>query len=342
MTANIPSGVFLQIYRSELPGSNQKERIDSLAEYVGKYNNRQARGFGIVRGIVVHGFPRDLTRNWRSWSSRIADLGWIALASWGADGSLDEDETALTAEEKGECIGTVLAHEDCAAGLVDAEGKWDSDSGPGDDMDEQGALALMRKVRQIAPHKPLGDQPWFAIDSHGELRRKPMPIDKGGVFAGFPVDEFATGIDWGRFRQAYCNNFKREYGDLRYKKVFSWMNRDWAKIEPAMAAAGLSRPLRVTIQGYGWRLQDEVDCIVRETVTNSSEMVIWNEPLPDLTTRKALLIASRLVEEGHARPCVEPKDAIMAYQAAYNARSVKKMTLKVDGIAGEQTYSSML
>lgn len=337
----LPSGIYLQIYRDALPGRNQGERVKSLCEYMGDVNDASKRGLAAVNGVVLHGFPRELIRNWEAYSKPLRDAGWMTLASWGADGSQDNDGSRLTAQEKGDCIGEVLSRTSCSAGLVDAEGQWDSKKDAQDDMDESGALAMMKSIRRKAPTKFLGDQPWFAIDSHGELRRTPKPIESGGVFAGFPVDEFAVDINWRRFRQAYCNNFTRQFGNLRYSKVFSWMDRDWNRIAPAMAAAGLTRDLGVTIQGYGWRLFDEVDCMLREIVTKGNEIVVWCDPLPDLTTRKAMFIVSRLIEEGYACPGLDPRTIVLSYQREYNTRTGRKYNLSVDGLAGEMVYQSM-
>lgn len=343
-TARLPPGIYLQFYRDGLPGGSQSERIANLRRYIGHTKDASKAGLSAVQGVVVHGFPRELIRNWKPWVQGLRDDGWLTAASWGLDGSQDNDGSRLTPSEKGECIARVLNEPDCIGGLADAEGQWDSTKDAQDDMNERGALQMMNAVRRDAPNKILGDQPWFAIDSHGELRKTPKAISDGGVFAGFPVDEFATGINWRRFRQAYCNNFTREFGKLRYKKVFDWMNRDWDKIAPAMRAAGLERDLGVTIQGYGWgdRIFDLVDCLLREIVTKGIEIVIWCDGLPDLTTRKAMLVVSRLIEEGYAQPGLDPRTIVSAYQREYNTRTGRKYTLSVDGLAGEQTYLSML
>lgn len=340
--AKPPAGIYLQIYRDALPGRTQADRIKSLTDFMGHTKDSSRRGLGAVEGVVIHGFPREMIRNWSAWAKPLRDAGWLTAASWGLDGSQDNDGSRLTASEKGECMGEVLAREDCLAGLADAEGQWDSKRDAADDMDERGALSMVRALRKVVPTKLFGDQPWFAIDSHGELRRVAKSIEEGGVFAGFPVDEFATEINWRRFRQAYSNNFTREFGNLRYKKVFDWMNRDWAKITPALKAMGLERDLGVTIQGYGWRLIDEVDCILREIVTRGCEIIVWCDPLPDEVTRKAIFIVSRLIEEGYAQAGLEPRTIVSSYQREYNTRTGRKLNLTVDGLAGDQTYQSML
>jgi hypothetical protein len=339
MQTTVSSRVFLQIYRHALAGRTQADRIKTLTKFVGNAATRKDQALNVVGGIVLHGFPRELRRNWDTWSKELIDRGWPALASWGVDGQTDDDGTALTAVEKGECIGEILALSSCSAGLIDAEGQYDSDKGPEDETDESGALRMMSKIRSIAPTKPLGDQPWFAIDSHGELRKTPKPIEAGGVFAGFPVDEFAKDINWARFRQAYLNNFTRQLGDRRYKRIFDWMDRDWGRITPALRSAGLERTLALTIQGYGWRLHDLVHCILREIATRKNEIIIWCDALPDETTLQALRIVSALLKGGFVVEGASPEDIVRRFQEAYNASDVKKKTLVVDGLAGPEVYS---
>lgn len=265
----------------------------------------------------------------------------MVLASWGLDGSSDEDGSWLTAAEKGTLVGQVLADPYCRAGLLDAEGQWDSKTGPSDDMDENGALVLGAAIRKVAPNALVGDQPWFAIDSHGSVRSKPQPISSGSVFQGFPVDEFATSINWRRFRQAYCNNFTKRWGVDRYRKVFSWMEKDWSSVDRALSTQGLSRPLGVTIQGYGWVLHHLVDCILTEVFFKGQEVIIWCDPLPDTTTMNALFIVQKLIREGFAQNGVSAKTIVSSYQKHYNSSPSKRVTLDVDGWAGKNVLESM-
>jgi hypothetical protein len=338
---SLTPGVYLQIYRSALKGSNQAEKIGSLRSFLGSKSDASNRGLNSVCGVVLHGFPRELTKNFITWAKPIREAGWLTLASWGLDGATDDDGSRLTAAEKGSLVGQVLVDPYCRAGLLDAEGQWDSDTGADDDMDESGALALTAALRKVAPNALVGDQPWFAIDSHGSVRKKPQPIDKGSVFQGFPVDEFAACINWRRFRQAYCNNFTKQWGVNRYSKVFSWMEKDWKIVDDALRTQNLSRPLGVTIQGYGWVLHHLVDCILTEVVTKSQEVIVWCDALPDATTMNALFIVQRLDQEGFLQTGRPSKEIVSDYQRKYNQRSDKKTTLVVDGWAGTNTLSSM-
>lgn len=312
-----PPGIYLQLYRGAMHGGRPELTgyVDRIAE------------LGLP-GVIFHGFPRELLGQWPSLAKLAQDRGLLALAAWGLDGSKDNDGTRLTPAEKGDLVGRVLARPDCAGGLLDAEGQWDSDTGPADDMDEPGALELCRALRARAPSAWVGDQPWYAIDSHGSVRRTRKPIDQGGCFAGFPVDEFATAVTWGRFRQAYIY---RTTGGPGYAATFARMDREWATVSPALAAAGLERPLRVTLQAYRWLLHEQVHAILDRGVRVSAPVVLWCSPWPDAVALAAIRAVLWLQREGHASPGVDAREAVRRAQRALGGGLV------VDGWWREKT-----
>lgn len=323
-----PRGVYLQLYRGAIRGGTLAAKRAQLARYVDTVAT-MVHGGSVVAGVVMHGFCEDLASSW----PRLAALGTEreipVLASWGLD-SRD-----LTARRKGELVASVLREPSCAAGLLDAEGQWDSDLGAADDMDEAGALELSQAIIEGAPGACVGDQPWYAIESHGDVRRTMKPMCAGSVFQGFPVDEFATVCTWGRFRQAYIYN---KLGlSSGYAKTFARMDHDWQSIAPALASAGLSRPTRVTLQAYGWKLHELVDAILLRGVLAREPLVFWCDPWPDAVTLRALAFVDLLVREGFTAGQVAGRDAVRAFQLDYNARARSDHQLAVDGWAGDDT-----
>jgi hypothetical protein len=314
-----PRGIYLQLYRGAIRGPTREAKRAQLAEYCDRID---VMG---LPGVVFHGFCEDLAGAWDGLAKLAADRGLLALASWGLD-SRD-----LSAARKGELVGDVLARPTCAGGLLDAEGQWDSDLGAADDMDEAGALALAAAIQKRAPGAWVGDQPWFAIEAHGDLRKTANRPEAGGVFRGFPVDEFASVCTWGRYRQAYIY---RALGAL-YAPTFARMDREWSSITPALRAAGLERPLRVTLQAYGWLLHEQVDAIINRGVAANASVILWCDPWPDAVALRAIAAATWLEHEGYARPGVAARAAVRAAQAEFNRRGAR---LTVDGWWGEATH----
>lgn len=309
-----PPGLYIQIYRGKVPGSSQAARDQWLQSRL-SWASQHA-----LPGIVFHGFSRELIRNWPRLARIAHDNGLLALASWGLDSSQDDDGTRLTAAEKGQCIGEVLGQPTCAAGLGDAESQHDDTKDPTDDMNEHGALVLGQALRETVtkagfPAKLFGDQPWFAIDSHGELRKVPRPADQGGVFSGFPVDEFAVAaVNWIRFPQFYPNDFVRRFGDRRYFEVLAWMERDWARIEPALETAGLKRTRSITTQMYGWELHHFVHCLLTWIFTRQLPVIGWSEAWPDAVSIVGIEAVVFLARRGFAVPGADALEIVKEFQ----------------------------
>lgn len=321
-------GVYLQIYRGGIRGPTLQARRDRLARYCDAI--ARMRQGGLVQGVVFHGFCEDLADSWSRLARLAGERSIPALASWGLDAK------DLSAERKGDLVGQVLADPTCVAGFLDAEGQWDSDLGAADDMDEAGALALGRALRRRAPRAKVGDQPWYAIEAHGDLRRTVKPIELGGVFRGFPVDEFAVVCDLGRFRQGYIYNDR----GAGYRSTYERMDREWGNITPALRAAGLERPLRLTIQAYRWKLHEMVHVLLDRCVRPEEPLVEWCDAWPDSIAMAALEFVAMLVSEGFASVGCDPREAVRAYQRAFNRHAPEHLQLAVDGWAGLDTVSS--
>jgi len=327
----VAPGVYVQIYRDSVHGPTPQGRRDALARLVERLGQLS------LPGVVYHGFARELVRNWPGLVEIAVDNGLHPMASWGLDGTRDNDGTRLTAKEKGECIGEVLRDPMCVLGLADAEVAYDTDQGLDDDTDEAGALVMGEQVRKLAPSALFGDQPWFAMDSHGELRPKPRPIGRGGPFAGFPIDEFASVVN-GHFIQAYCNDFTRQFGEERYDRVFNWMERDWNKIDRAFEPVGLRRFRSITIQGYGWRLRDLARCLLEWWVRRQYPVIMWSEPFPSSDTIRVVQGVQRLVVEGFACPGIDPIEAVRSWQIDANEHGAN---LDTDGYLGNKGLTYM-
>ena len=312
-------GVYIQIYRGAVKAAHGGTKRDTLARYCDAI---KLMGYP---GVIFHGFPEELEAAWDGLAKLATERGIAAMASWGLDSK------GMSAKTKGEHIAAVLAKPSCQAGFLDAEGQWDSDLGPADDMDEAGALELSQAILKGAPGAWVGDQPWYAIQAHGSLRRTAKPIDKGGVFAGFPVDEFATCCNLGRFRQAYIYN-KLGQG---YQSTFARMDREWESIQPALCAAGLERPLRVTLQAYGWKLHEMVHVLLDRGVKPNVPVVLWSDPFPDAVCLQALHAVRWMQQEGFAAAGVEPENAVRRAQLQLNKSGAG---LAVDGTWGPMTH----
>lgn len=337
MNALAPEPI-LQLYRGGVPGPNATAKRDKLRAVV-------AQAAALKLGAVIfHGFPRELLGAWDSLAKMAGDEGVSALASWGLDGETDGGKP-FTGRAKGELMGALLAKPTCLGGLLDAEGRWDDgdDARAGDVTDRDDALAMGEALRTKAPSALLGDQPWFAIDSHGSVRTKPA-ADPRDVFKGYPVDEFARVVNWRRFRQAYCNqaDFKARWGTARYEKVFAWMERDWKLLEAPFARAGLPLERGVTIQGYGWddAVSDLVHVVLTTCVTKGQELIVWCDYAPSAVVVAGVRALAFLRARGFATPDATAEAIVRAYQLAFNATSPTK-PLDVDGACGLKTLETM-
>ncbi len=320
-----PAGIYVQVYRGAYHGTPQQKR-DALRRHCDELAAEH------LPGVVMHGFPQELHDAWDGLAQIAHDRGLLACASWGLD-SKD-----ITATRKGELVGDVLATDSCAAGLADAEGQHDTTVGPNDDMNEAGDLVFGRTLRAKAPTAWFGDQCWPMARSHSHVRPVALPIGQGGPLDGFPVDEFATFINWRRYRQFYCNDWKRQWGRERYPKVRAWMDRDWNAIAPALAAAGLTRDLGVTLQGYGW--DDIPSSLTHALLTESCggrPVIVWSEPFPDVLVMDAIRFVHWCEHEGFAAVGVDP---VVAGRLAQEALVRAGAVIDVDGACGAKTIAA--
>lgn len=330
--------VIFQLYRGGIPGPRQAARA-KLQQGVATLSQA---GSDLV---CFHGFPRELQAAWEGLAKLAKDEGVAAMASWGLDGEADNDRTVLTGAEKGACMGAVLAQGSCVAGLADAEGRYDDAEKrrPGDPTDEDDVLAMGEALRALAPDALVGDQCWFAIQSHGDLRGKASKIlaaDPRNVFAGFPVDEFARKVvNWRQFRQGYCNQagFVARWGRNRYEKIFEWMAKDWATLEAPFKQAGLHYAPGVTIQGYGWDdvPADLAHCMLDTVVTKQQPLIVWCHWMPSHLVLQMSRVVRFLVERGFALPGLPAAEIVKRFQIDYNLTA--RVKLKVDGQLGMNT-----
>ncbi len=284
----IPSKLYIQIYRDAVRGGESQ-----LRRYLSVLQN-------LSLGVVFHGFPRDLVRNHARLIRLANEYGLEPAFSWGLDSERDNDGSKLTAKEKGECMGTVLQAKEVLFGLEDAESAWDRDHGPEDETDERGALEMNEALFNKAPNAIVGDQPWFAMEVHGDERRLAKPIEHGGTFAGFPSDEFAKYLKF-RAPQFYWNDFKRTHGKTRYAYVRNRMNNDWAIHETSLARLNLVRPRTVTIQGYEhedmpWNL---CKCLIEH---EDKPVIMWSDPFPTDVTLRYIRAWLTLRSRGYTGP----------------------------------------
>ena len=319
---DVEPGAWLQLYRGAMRGGRAEllQHLDAAT---------RLRAEGAVAGVVLHGFPRELEKAAAGLAAECLSRGLPYGFSWGLDGSVDNDGTRLTAVEKGDCIGRVLgALPTCRMGGINNETKWDKDEGPLDDMDEQGALDMGVRIRTHAPNAVLFNQPWPAIEQHGDVRKTPKPIGQGGVFAGYPVDEMATYVQFFA-DQRYWENWTRAD---RYAYLNAWADREWAHINAALEKVGIRRPQTVTIQGYR---HDEKPWTVVDAVLSRRDrpVIVWSDPYPTTSTVQALRVGPALAKRGFLTPKGAHIEAIKAFQ-----RDAK---LAVDGLAGKATIKAL-
>ena len=320
-----PRGVYLQLYRDAIRSAVRTETLQRYCDALAEMRTR-----GLVQAPVFHGFPEELADAWEGLAAMANARGMLALAGWGLDSN------ALTGERKGALVGDVLARRDCAGGLLDAEAAWDKDDGRRDGTDEAGARDLCDALTARAPGAWVGDQPWYAILAHGDPRRPAKGPREGGVFRGFPVDEFAAVTTWGRFRQAYIYNRR----GITYAPTFARMDREWAALNTTLRDAGLERPLRITLQAYGWKCHELVHALLDRCVRPADPLILWCDPWPDRVTREALRFVEMLMRDGFAGPGIDARDAVRAWQTDYNRTAPERAKVRVDGIAGAGSFTA--
>lgn len=312
----VRDGVWLQVYLTSLP--QDKDKLPSLRS-IEKQLLPAARASGVA-GLLFHAGPRHLEKHVARYARFGEQSGLPFGFAFGVDGEKDTDGTRLTVEEKGDILGTIAAGGwGSVMTVANAEIAYDSDTGPEDDMDEAGVLRMGQRARARCGAALIVDQPWFAIDSHGEERRVAQVIGQGGTFAGFPSDEFASWVDW-RAPQVYFRNFGIS-DPMAYRRVVAWHERDWAKHETSLARLGLVRPRTYTLQMYGHhkRPQDFVHALL---LLRDRPIIGWwdheyyaKDRQWDVTVACMKAVAA-IVSGGHAPAGRSPSDAIRSWQTA--------------------------
>ena len=321
----------IQIYRDAIPGRGDAGREDTLKRFLDGMKKD-----GWCEAVCFHGFATELVTHWDSLATMALGRGLKPLASWGLD------TNKLGGKVKGELVGAVVSQPNCVAGLLDAEYEWDHAKSNGDLTTPEEALKLGDALRTVAPNALVGDQCWFALESHGDDRDTPGPLGLDDVFTGFPADEFAVkAVNWIRFRQAYFNNksTKDAWGKTRWDKGEAWMDRDWKQFHDNCIKKGrqnLVRPLGITIQGYGW---DDipwvlVNVLLKYLIQNNQPVVIWCDAFPTPVVVSALRFVAFLRANGFAINSTDPRSIVRKFQTSYNATH-PKTPLKVDGAGGE-------
>lgn len=331
----IPPGLYFQVYIDALRKSDKRSALQAFAA-------SPLMKRGICAGVIGHDFARN--RAIGGFSSKFdaraeeivstirnaAGPRVIAGLAYGLDGSGDHDGTRLTAKEKGERMGLAVVRSKASVLLPNAETAWDSDEGPEDDMDEAGALEMGKALRAQTNVCTI-DQPWPMPEQHGDNRRVIKPIDQGGSFAGFPIDEFGSWVD-ARAPQFYWANWYRFHQGAAYSKIAAWMEHEWKSVEDGMRKLNpsLVKPRTTTVQGYAhdaypWTLANH---LIRNVTTKP--VIVWNDPVPTPGTVEIISVVDRVVSDAAAAG-VHPVEYVGQLQ--------QRNGLTVDKIVGPKTWS---
>jgi hypothetical protein len=289
----LKAGVHVQIYRDALHGADRAAKLARLDAALADF---AAAG---VAGVAFHGFVGDLTpAKFGELAALAARHGLQASAAFGLG-----DGNSHRPEQAGVWMASVAKRPDCAALILDAEGAWENEPG-----DRPAATAMGASFRASAPDAYVITQPW------------PVPT----LHSKFPEREFAAWVD-ADARQAYVNDWTRQYGKARYARCMAWFAASQAQL--ARQLGDLARPQLITLQGYGWAdiLPDLVDGLLTHPI-----VVMWSEPFPDAATMRALAAVKALKTAG----CTGP-DAVRQFQARHGA------PLAVDGRCGEKTMAAL-
>lgn len=319
----VQAGPWLQLYRGAMRGGRTE-----LLKHLDVSARLQLEN--VIAGVVLHGFPRELEKAATGLRDECLSRGLRFGFSWGLDGSSDNDGTKLTTIEKGDCIGrTLRAVPEASNNGLNNESQWDTETSASDDMGERGAIVLGQRIRALAPNATLFTQPWPAIEQHGDVRKKPLPMDQGGVFKGWPVDEMAVYCSYFA-DQRYWENWPTRKD--RYDYLNTWAEREWANVTKALRTVGLERPRTVTIQGYQ---HDEQPWTVVDAVMSRADrpVIVWSEPFPTEVTVRALRVGPELMRRGFWPVGRSHLEAIKAFQ--------KDAKLTIDGKAGYNTMKAL-
>ena len=330
-----PNGVWLQVYLGSL--SKDGNKLPNLGQ-LERQLMPAVRVLGLP-GLLFHAGPRHHEAHHQRYQKFAKQQGVRYGLAYGLDGETDSDKTKLTVEEKGTVMGSLARSlSDMSLSVANAEIAYDRDAGPEDDMDEKGVLRMGAEVRQRAPKALFFDQPWFAIDQHGEARRVARPLEDGGPFAGFPSDEFASWIEV-RAPQVYFRNFGIA-DPTAYRHVVRWHEREWQEHDALLAPHGLLRPRTYTLQMYGHhkRPQDFVHALV--TLRDRPVIGWWDHEYYSKNDGWRITVAcmaavKAIVDGGHAPPGRPARECIRAWQQALGLKDAQ-----LDGACGFGTLKA--
>lgn len=281
----------IQIYRDAIKGKTKAEKLKSLTKELDLY-----KLLGIT-AIAYHGFTTEMTVEvFKPLAQLCIDRGMLALAAYGLDSS---DPIG-----KAERMALVANLPECFALVLDMEGKFE------DELSDKQTIKIMgKKLRELCPNCLMISQDWFAARSHWSM---------------YGWEEIFEFVDM-TFPQVYAMNFKNQYGNQAYEKVWEWYQKDWKVLEDRLRPKNLIRPRKVTLQGYKWPLEDNVDVLLKNPAC-----IIWAEPYLDETFVKAFRIVKKLKELGFEGP-----EAIKNFQLSTNGE------LNADNICGNKTIKKL-
>jgi hypothetical protein len=286
----LKAGWHVQVYRDAIRGPDHAVRLRALEAGLGAC----ARAGAV--GAVAHGFVGDLSpERFGEFADVAHGHGLQASAAFGLGGGNERAPEAAA-----QWMARVALHPDCAALLTDAEGAFEV-AGARDAVVRMG-----RTFRAAAPDAYVITQPW------------PVPT----LHSKFPEREFAAWVD-ADARQAYVNDWTRQYGKARYARCMAWFAASQAQL--ARQLGDLARPQLITLQGYGWAdiLPDLVDGLLTHPI-----VVMWSEPFPDEDFLRAAAAVAALQRLGLSGPT-----AVLAFQTTAG--------LTADGICGPKTLAAL-
>lgn len=268
MSVAVPSGLWIQPYRAEIPGGTEAAKV---AAFAARLDALEGLG-GYLVGLAPHGFTTELNADrWNLWREMAAARGLACGVAYGLD---DSDPSG-----KGARIAAVASQPGCALVLLNAESSWDqSDDGAKVD-------AMCAPIAKAAPRVALINQSWPVPTSH----------------SGYPFSTFAK---WCRAfaEERYYNDWKSQYGTARYRRTEPWFNQSWGTLERnELGPQNRLRPHWPTFQGYTWT-DIEPDCITAQVKYDSGPLFVWSEWFPEESFLRAARCVASLHAKGYSGP----------------------------------------